>query len=295
MSSSHTFQSFDTTPFSFLKWENAESPEKVIICVHGFCGAANDFEGFARDLLEQVPDFAIYAYNLRGMGFDPVENRRGDIESADYWLKDLEHFTKHVKNLHPDATVFWCGESLGAMIATHTAARAELCDGLILLSPVVRIGTQIASWKIKLAQWACRLFPAARVRLRTFTGSKKVQVTQGAEDHEGQSQTNAWHIDNFSLRLLNGILSLIIAMPKKARDIHEPTLLLYGGKDFFTPTDAIENWMHHFPSETQVKSVVFPEAYHLLLYDQHSPTIFAHAAEWIQNFPIASSKKSRHV
>ncbi len=280
-----TFSSFDTTPFSYLQWGEEQSPTALVIGIHGFCGAACDFNGLARFLSKKNPQLGIVAYNLRGMGLDPVIGRRGDTESADYWSRDLLSFCAHIRSLYPGVPLLWCAESLGALIACNTLADSpharEFCDGLILYSPVVEIDKQVAPWKISIARAIARLFPDKRIPLDLFTGSQSVQVTQGAADHSAQSGTNSWHVSSFSMRLLNEIANLIDTMPYAAKSLTTPMLVINGGQDFFTPAASLEHWLKHLPSTTTVEHSHFPESYHLMLYDSHADAIFSRTADWL--------------
>ena len=279
------FSSFDTTDFSYQQWGKVESPSAIVIGIHGFCGAACDFHGLAHFLCQQNPQIGMVAYNLRGMGLDPVISRRGDIESADYWTRDLLSFCAHLRALHPSIPLFWCAESLGALIACKTLYSSpqaqDFCAGLILYSPVVEINTQVAPWKISLARGFARLFPTLRISLNLFTGSKPVKVTQGAADHTAQSNTNIWHVSSFSMRLLNVIADLIYNMPHTAQSLTSPLLVANGGLDFFTSPDSLERWILLIPTSTPVEHAHFPDSYHLMLYDSHAETIFSRTAHWL--------------
>ena len=279
------FSSFDTTTFSYQQWGELQSPSAIVIGIHGFCGAACDFDGLAQFLYQKNPQLGVVAYNLRGMGLDPVEDRRGDIESSDYWARDLVSFCSHIRTLFPEAPLIWCAESLGALIACNalsTRPQAKgLCDGLILYSPVVAIEQQVARWKITLARGLARIFPDKRIPLDLFTGEQPVQVTQGATDHTAQSSTNNWHVSSFSMRLLNAIASLIVAMPLAADSLSCPILVINGGQDFFTQPEALEHWLSFIPASTPLEHSYFQESYHLLLYDTHADDIFSDTADWL--------------
>ena len=259
----------------------------MIIGGHGFCGASYDFEGLASQFLTELPNTTIYATNLRGMGLDPVESRQGDIEHSNYWFRDLHELTKQIRALHPNSKIIWCAESLGAMIATHAyslaPSDAHRCDALALLSPVVEIGNQVPCWKISIAKFIAKLAPDFRLKLDFFTGQQQVQVTQGADDHTEQSTTNDWHVDSFTLRQLSAIGALIEGMKNKAQQLDCPLLVINGGNDYFTPAEAIDNWLSNISNTAQVTHQHFPDAYHLLLYDTQAKLIFSAVKNWIKS------------
>ena len=108
-----------------MPWKSWPAPDGVttkgvVIAVHGLSGAKSDFWYLG----DQLPKrgYAVYAYDLRGQGNDPVVVERGDISGEKVWQRDLATFHALVKRRHPKKPVFWYGESLGSLIALHTAA-----------------------------------------------------------------------------------------------------------------------------------------------------------------------------
>lgn len=291
-----SFPSFDTTPLPLQQWSNTDEPRTIVICLHGFCGASYDFTQFAEQVTNLVDSLQIVAFNLRGMGLDPVVSRRGCIDSTEDWIRDLQYLTRQLRLSNPNSMIVWCGESLGAIIASHAYASASnerlKCDSLLLFSPVVSLTGKVPRWSLKLAKIIANAFPIKAVDLNSLTRGQDIKVTQGSDSHQDQSATNSWHVEKFSLRTLCGIASLIDSMAHVSRSITCPTLVVNGGNDFFSPADKVEQWLLHFPQKTQLTHNFQPTAYHLILYDTQAAEIFEAAANWLNqtilNFPIAS-------
>ena len=144
--------------FQFRNWvSKSEQPEVVVIALHGFCGAAIDYENLGQFIEREHPRAAVYAYEVRGQGKDPKKDRRGDIENREDWSRDLLAFTHMVRAQHPQAKVVWMGESMGALIVANTyrkfaAIERQTCDGLVLSSPVVEIRQEFPTWKKELVR-----------------------------------------------------------------------------------------------------------------------------------------------
>jgi hypothetical protein len=51
--------------------------------------------------------------------------------------------------------------------------------------------------------------------------------------HGDQSETNAWHVEKHTLRLLVTLEEMIAGMNENAGYFNVPTLVVHGGKDFF--------------------------------------------------------------
>ncbi|MEZ5301790.1 MAG: alpha/beta fold hydrolase [Verrucomicrobiales bacterium] len=138
-----TWVARDGKEFGYTLWgkpaADRDQPPFAVIAIHGLSGAASDFwpvGEFIEKPGESGP--AVYAPELRGQGNDPAEGDRGDIRSPRRWIEDAADFTGLVRARHPGVPVFWIGESLGSLIALHTAAGYPEIgpDGLILLAPI---------------------------------------------------------------------------------------------------------------------------------------------------------------
>lgn len=63
--------------FGFRRWVSpVHEPDVVIIGIHGFCGASIDYRNLGESTMRQQPRTAVYAYELRGQGNDPIHHRR---------------------------------------------------------------------------------------------------------------------------------------------------------------------------------------------------------------------------
>lgn len=281
------FTSFDGESFPFRSWNADPTTHTVIVAIHGISGAAQDYTRFAEYLATHSPGMALYCQETRGQGLDPLPQRRGDIHRPEEWYHDFFAFTHFIKSRHPHARLIGCGESMGSLIITHALvqASAPIADfsGLILLAPVVKIGDQVPRWKIQLAKALAALLPKWRIRLEALSGSPDVKVTQGETSHTTQAATNPWQVESYTLRLLATLGRHIQAMPTIASQLHLPTLILSGGNDFFTPAEFTREYVAAFPNQKSTTHHHFPDAYHLLMYDDQREEIFATAVDFLRN------------
>lgn len=271
--------------FGFRSWKRDHfDQDMVIIGIHGFCGASSDYANLGNYLVNRQPSTAVYAYELRGQGSDPIYHRRGDIGDPAQWFNDLNAFTQLVKKRHPKAKIIWYGESMGSLIATHAldAAPADSppCDALVLSSPIVRFRDDIEMWKIALVQIASTAAPLARVSIDAFTGQEDMQVTQ-TTFHNQQAKTNPYHIEKHTLRLLGTLARLIDGMNDCASRIQVPILVLHGENDFLNTDADMRGFVARLPESADSTYHNYKGAYHLLMYDQKKEKIFRDVAKWL--------------
>jgi alpha-beta hydrolase superfamily lysophospholipase len=271
--------------FGYRTWRRREiEPDLVVIGIHGFCGASVDYANLGNYLLKHQPKTGLYAYEVRGQGSDPIYHRRGDIGNPAQWYADLEAFTQLVKERHPDAQIIWYGESMGALIATHAMHSAPKgnppCDGLVLSSPIVRFKDDIEPWKIALIQAAAVTAPLARVPLDALAPAEDVQMTQTSK-HTEQVKTNEYHIEKHTLRLLGTLAKLIDGMNACASSLEVPVLVLHGGKDYFNNDSDMRGFVARLPKQLSPTYHNYPDAFHLLMYDEKKERIFRDVTRWL--------------
>jgi len=275
----------DAETFGYRSWKrNHTNQDLVIIGIHGFCGNSIDYANLGNYLVNRQPNTAVYAYELRGQGSDPIYERRGDIGHPSQWYNDLHAFTQHVRKRHPKAKIIWYGESMGALIATHALNSAPAdtppCDALVLSSPIVRFKDDIELWKIALIQVAATTAPLARVPIDSLTGQQDVQVTQTTL-HGEQSKTNSYNIEKHTLRLLGTLARLIDGMNTCAANLSVPTLILHGEHDFLNTDSDVRGFAARTPESTPTTYHNYKGAYHLLMYDEKKEKIFRDVAKWL--------------
>ncbi|WP_035608657.1 alpha/beta fold hydrolase [Haloferula sp. BvORR071] len=273
--------------FGYRKWlKDGVQPDTVVIALHGFCGAAIDYENLGKRLLKEQPKTAVYAYEIRGQGKDPLKERRGDIDDPEQWYNDLNRFSEMVREKHPKAKIIWFGESMGALIASHTFSKdvanggKSPCDALVLSSPVVKFRDDFPQWKKDLVRQVAAVAPMARLSLETLAGGQEVQMTHDTF-HSQQSETNSWHIDKHTLRLLVALGTLIDGMPDCAKTFNVPTLVLHGDKDFFSRTEDVQAFFGNIPDKKTRQLKLYNDAYHLLMYDNRKDQVIGDVERWI--------------
>ena len=279
-----TWQAFDGDNFAYTKWlpkDNAD-PKAVIIGVHGLSGAADDYRPMGQFM--ETKNKAVYSYELRGMGNDPVERRRGDIKSQQQWFDDLNTFIDFVRRNHPNKPLFLYGESLGSLIVMHSQLTLSpenkaAISGVILASPIVAFREPLPPIKDFVLHLLIKVFPWMRISVSTLAG-EEVQVTSDTT-HESQMAVTPHFVERFTFRILGKIEQMIHGCGDAASCIEKPLLILYPGKDYFTDAKDVESFFENLKQEDKTKHL-YPESYHLLLHDKDSNEVLETLDKWLE-------------
>ncbi len=281
-----TFEAVDGTRFPYRKWLPESEPRAVMVAVHGLGGATSDWNPLGEYF--QKKGIAVYAHELRGMGNDPRETLRGDLDRRDGWLEDFVCFLRRIETTHPGKPVIWYGESLGGIVTTHLLTRAEIAtlrpEGFILASPIVEIDAKLGFWKragLRVASW---LLPRKRLRLQELGPEEAAQAqVVSTTTHEAQLERTPHAVTSFSLRLLARIWHLVNANNRQIKQLETPMLILYSGHDVFTPKAEVEAFTAGLPEDLPVEKRFYPEGYHLLLHDVMWRDVLEKVENWLEN------------
>lgn len=277
--------SFDGKTMPWQSWTvpAGTKPRGVVIAVHGLSGAKSDFWFLGQELPKR--GYTVYAYDLRGQGNDPVVEERGDIVGQKVWKRDLATFHMLVKRRHPKVPVFWYGESLGSLIALHTAAdllgnRSDP-DAIILASPVAGLRQTISGFQRFLLETAAKLSPRTRYTLGDLAGvdESKIQVTANST-HGGQMAVTPHHVSAFSLRLLTTIGEMLDENPDAVHDLKMPVLFVASPNDVMSSADQIQGLFAQVRSRDK-KLLWYSRSYHLLLHDVQRQEVVNDVARWL--------------
>lgn len=281
----HDWDSHDGKTMPCHSWEvpAGTKPRGVVIAVHGLSGAKSDFWYLGQELPKR--GYTVYAYDLRGQGNDPVVSERGDISGQKAWKRDLATFHALVKRKHPKTPVFWYGESLGSLIALHTAAdllgnRADP-QAIILASPVAGLRQTISGFQRFLLETAAKLSPRTRYTLGDLAGvdEKKIQVTS-TSTHGAQMAVTPHHVNAFSLRLLTTIGEMLDENADAAHRLKMPVLFVASPNDVLSSADQIQALFAEMRSRDK-KLLWYSRSYHLLLHDVQREEVVNDVANWL--------------
>ncbi len=105
-----------------------------VIALHGIGGNLHHLSGLVNYYLSKEID--VKAIDLLGFGHT-TPTSRGDIESFDEYILEVENYVKELKKNHSDYKIILLGENIGGLIAMQfSISHQKEIDGLILINPV---------------------------------------------------------------------------------------------------------------------------------------------------------------
>ncbi len=262
----------DGTVLSLRHFESA-NPRAVVIAVHGFNDYANAFSSIGPWLAKS--GVATYAYDQRGFGSTPV---RGRWPGEKALIADLDLAVKEVRRTHPGLPVFVLGESMGGAVVLSWAAKTGVQDvsGLILVAPAVW------GWHALNFAYKTVLFSAAHMLPWVALTGRQVAVWPS----DNMDMLRAYSRDPKVIKktrvdTLYGLVSLMDRGYLDAKEVHVPSLILYGDHDKVVPSAPVRHVYKSLGS--QARMVCYQKGYHMLLRDLQAQTVWHDLLAFVEN------------
>ncbi len=134
----HTFATPHHVALFYRHWPAAAEARGAIILIH----RGHEHSGRMAHLADELglPDFDVFAYDMRGHGRSP--GTRGDSPSVSHSVRDVQTFVDHIAAAHGVnvADVVVVAQSVGAVLASAWAHDyAPKIRGLVLASPAFKV------------------------------------------------------------------------------------------------------------------------------------------------------------
>ena len=114
-----------------------------------------------------------------------------------------------------------------------------------------------------------------------------MEITKGL-DHDDERSVNDYTLKSFTLRFLSIFGSEAEKMNESIKSVNVPIAIFHGGKDFLSKKEGIEQFLQTSPPQTQKNFYHYPDAYHLILYDDMREKIFTDMLDWL-NKPLTTT------
>lgn len=270
------FVSFDGAALGLSTWQaQTPEPQGVIVALHGMNDYARAFETAAPYWAAR--GITTYAYDARGFGRSP---QRGIWGHEALMIQDVRTALKVARAAHPGLPVIVVGESMGAATILAAAGEAEgiAADRLVLIAPAVW-GWSNLPLAYRVSLWTTAQLPVSR---KPLDPPRAVTRTIMASDNIEMLRRLGRDPNMIFATRLDAVFGLVRLMEKayQAADKLPPqTLVLYGARDQIIPRPALNATMARLP--TNVRTVEYPEGYHMLTRDLQAERVWADVAAFI--------------
>ncbi|MFN4183954.1 MAG: alpha/beta fold hydrolase [Hyphomonas sp.] len=261
------------------KPERGTSPKHVIVGVHGMNNYAGEFRLAAPEWAAQGR--AVYAYDQRGFGRSAG---RGIWPDEELMREDLRTAVSLARTRHPKATLTVVAISMGSAVAMTAFAsdRPPLADRLILSGPGLSGWGALNPAYAGTLKFMNSISPALILRPPAFA---KPQMSDNAAFLALQD-ADPLHARENRVDQIAGVVNLMEQAHETASRLPAglPVLAAYGARDQVVLPEGPRRTFKRFPPS--VRTVYYPDGYHVLLSDNQRGKVIADYAAFMDN-PVA--------
>ncbi len=257
------------------------SSRAVVLALHGFGDYANGLMEAGQILRQQ--GIAVYAYDQRGFGRSPT---RGFWPGTATLVQDASDALALLHHLYPGRPVYLAGVSMGAAVATVTAAtRPYLMDGVILVSPAVWDRDDMPWYQtvpLSVLSYSLPWLPVSGRGLDIWPSDNIAMLRRLARD---PNMLSSVRVD-----MVAGLANLMDEARKRAPDVQVPALIMMGRHDQVIPPKVMAAFARDIAEQDKEGGVakgsaticVYDKGYHMLLRDLNGPRVVADMAAWVK-------------
>ncbi|MEE8271059.1 MAG: lysophospholipase [Alphaproteobacteria bacterium] len=266
-------------------WSPDDTPDAVILAVHGFGDYSNAFADAGAFWADR--GIVTYAYDQRGFG---ATDRPGIWPGTDTLVSDLRATVWLLRDRHPDTPLYLLGHSMGAAVAMATLADGEpAVDGMILVAAAVWARDTMPFYQ----RWALWVGANTVPWMAVSGQGLDIQPSDNIEMLMAFSR-DPLVLKEFRLDLVEGLVDLMGEGFEAGPRLAVPGLFLYGDNEDVLPAQPIEAMLRRLPPGRHVVAF-YPDGYHMLLRDLNGAIVQHDIAAWIADSaqPLPSGADAR--
>jgi len=254
-------------------WGAGESPDAVILALHGFNDYRNAFSGPAHFFAAN--GIVTYAYDQRGFG----ETAQRGIWPANAVLEtDAATMASLLCIRHPGLPLFLLGESMGGAVVINMQRDAPCIKGVVLVGPAVWGWQTMPFWQRHALRFAAHIVPG-----KTLTGEGlEIWPSDNVEMLRALGR-DPLVIKATRIDALYGLTNLMETASLSSAGLATPTLILYGKNDEIIPHDPTCVMLNSLPATVTTRFVLYPDGYHMLMRDLQASVVLLDVATWIRS------------
>ena len=265
-----SFAASDGEIVPYRLWQAADSPRALILLLHG----ASDYSGAFDEIGPRFAARGVTALAIDQRGFGATASR-GRWRGKNRMIRDAVEAVSYLGARYgADLPVFILGESMGAALAVHAAARAPAIAGIVLAAPGAISGTLRRLFGVTLTRVLNFFAPDARIVIERISAW---DFTPGAAI---RLLGDPMVLRRIRPGMLFGLFKLAWSAVDEAEHVRVPSLTMIGSREDVVREACIarlhknlagpKDWAH------------FTGGPHLLLHWKHNDRVLAKVFSWVE-------------
>jgi len=267
----------------YRKWgnQNIKKAEKVILIIHGIGYHSYPFKKIMNYIKND--SIMVYAMDLRGHGLSG--KTKGELESNDKILIDIDNLVGIIKKDSPDSKIYILGSCSGGLYALGYLLSSKIhseLSGSILVGPALRLHKSQIIQIANLKSFWFMIFNHTKQKISI--NGKKLEMS--SRDHKwiNSKRNDKLAMQYVSVDYLDKLREMQKLDKKKPELawVSSPVLIQHGGKDKIIDLKG-SYYLKRNLINTKTELIVYPEGYHTLFWDNDSNQVFNDIIRWIKN------------
>lgn len=265
-------ESFDSLKIYSTLWQPDNSPQALLVIIHGMGEHSQRYEKLAQYLAAK--QIAVFTFDLRGHGLS--QGRLGHINQWQDYRLDHKYALESLPDSLKQIPHFYFGHSLGALITLEMSLHSDFrSDGLILSGIPIESTAEKNALKRNLAIIMSTLWPTLRLKV----GVSRQQLSHSEEtlrEHKEDDLTHGWGTARWGYETLKAIRFL----RENANRIELPLLQLHGENDPVANLGGARSLFEQF-SSTDKQLITYANTLHEPHTDLVADQVFDDIYRWL--------------
>ena len=255
------------------EWQPESKIRGVICLVHGLGEHSGRYVNMAENLTQA--GYVLLTFDQRGHG--KSLGRRGHTPSYEILLDDIDFFRHESLRRFPNLPMFLYGHSLGGnLVLNYALRRRPRFAGVIVTSPWLKLAVELPVLLRTFLEFLNNLWP-------TFSLPSGLDLNALSRD---LSVVDAYKVDPLVHNRIS--IRLFVTMDQAGRWAMEnadqfnlPLLLMHGGDDRITSSEASKRFATHVPKDCTLK--IWQGLFHELHNEPEKEEVLGYIINWLNS------------